>query len=150
MVSVFTFNLNPVIIVWECKSVGSLQMVCPRHMLKGLSFSSYLSERLEIAERCLFHMGPLSPMSCQPLCLSAISTVPPRRAIFFHILTFQPSHMISNSMKMIKKCNDSKVWFTVIKDNKNAITQGISQCFELYIITVMLFTNILKGEDLKN
>lgn len=44
-------------------------MVCPGDTLKRLSCSSYLSQRLEIAKGLLFHAGPLSPMSCQPLCL---------------------------------------------------------------------------------
>lgn len=64
------FDLNPVIIMWECKTeCGKSPDGLSWRYAKRLSRPSYLSQRLEIAKGLLFHAGPLSPMSCQPLCL---------------------------------------------------------------------------------
>lgn len=132
MVSVFTFDLNPVIIVWECKTeCGKSPDGLSRRYAKRLSCSSYLSQRLEIAKGLLFHAGPLSPMSCQPLCLycsliSACSSSPckflpcinldystchpgvqdghfPMIPVWLFVLFFSPSHLSSKSMKMWSK-----------------------------------------------
>lgn len=70
-------------------------MVCPPDMLKRPSCPSYLSERLEIAE-CRFHVAPLSRVVSPPLYLCSFA------------LTLQPSCVIRNSMKVIRKCSGSK------------------------------------------
>lgn len=167
----FTFDLNPVIIMWECKTeCGKSPDGLSRRYAKRLSCSSYLSQRLEIAKGLLFHAGPLSPMSFQPLCLycsliSASSSSPCKFLPCFNLeystchpgvqdgcfpmipvwlFVFPPHICPANQWKCDQKVQRHKGSGQTQRYSISARHRGIGCQFEQYITPIILFCLLYK------